>query len=144
MIKRQRVLEMALALPGATSDMPFEEDFDSTVLRHGAGGKWFGLMMKVPREKVGLDGPGTAEVLNLKCDPLVSFGMRQGCPDILPAWHMNKQHWISVRLEGDVPEDTLKTLIEMSYDLTKKGAKRRSTAERGTAGTTDKERVQTR
>ncbi len=125
MITRQRVLEMALALPGATSDMPFEEDFDSTVLRHGAGGKWFGLMMKVPREKVGLDGPGTAEVLNLKCDPLVSFGMRQGCPDILPAWHMNKQHWISVRLEGDVPEDTLKTLIEMSYDLTKKGAKRR-------------------
>ncbi len=120
MITRQQVLDMALALPGATSDMPFDEDFDSTVLRHGPGGKWFGLLMQAPREKVGLEGAGTAEILNLKCDPLVSYGLRQSYPDILPAWHMNKQHWISVRLEGDVPEDTLQTLIQMSYDLTKR------------------------
>ncbi len=120
MITRQQVLDMALALPGATSDMPFEEDFDSTVLRHGPGGKWFGLLMKVPREKVGLEGAGKAEILNLKCDPLVSFGLRQGNADILPAWHMNKQLWISVRLEGDVPPDTLRTLLRMSYDLTDK------------------------
>lgn len=120
MITRQRVLDMALALPGATSDMPFDEDFDTTVLRHGLGGKWFGILMKVPRDRVGLDGAGMAEILNLKCDPLIGFGLRQSYADILPAWHMNKQHWISVRLEGDVPEDTLETLIRMSYDLTGK------------------------
>lgn len=125
MIARKRVLEMAMALPGATSDQPFDEDFDSTVLRHGVGGKWFGLVMKVPRGKVGLPGEGAAEVLNLKCDPLVSYGLRQTYPDILPAWHMNKQLWISVRLEGDVPEDVLKTLIQMSYDLTDKKNKKR-------------------
>lgn len=120
MITRQRVLDMALALPGAASDMPFDEDFDTTVLRHGPGGKWFGLLMKVPRDRVGLDGAGTAEILNLKCDPLIGFGLRQSYADILPAWHMNKQHWISVRLEGEVPEETLETLIRMSYDLTGK------------------------
>lgn len=125
MIARKRVLEMAMTLPGATSDQPFDEDFDSTVLRHGVGGKWFGLVMKVPRGKVGLPGEGAAEVLNLKCDPLVSYGLRQTYPDILPAWHMNKQLWISVRLEGDVPEDVLKTLIQMSYDLTDKKNKKR-------------------
>ena len=115
---RQQVLDMALALPGATSDMPFNEDFDSTVLRHGDTGKWFGLLMKVPRGKVGLGGEGMAEILNLKCDPLVSFGLRQVHPDILPAWHMNKQLWISVRLAGRVPDELLQALIRMSYDLT--------------------------
>ena len=119
MIERQRVIDMALELPGATADQPFSEDFDSTVLRHGAGGKWFGIVMQAPRAKVGLEGAGTAEILNLKCDPLLSFGLRQSHADILPAWHMNKQLWITVRLEGDVPEELLRTLVRMSYDLTK-------------------------
>lgn len=123
MITRQRVLELALALPGARADMPFEEDFDSTVLRHGDTGKWFGLLMKAPRAKLKLDGDGVAEILNLKCDPLVSYGLRQTWPDILPAWHMNKQLWITVRLEGAVPDDVLRTLLRMSYDLTAGGGK---------------------
>ena len=120
---RQQVLDMALALPGATYDMPFNEDFDTTVLRHGDTGKWFGLLMKVPQGRVGLCGEGMAEILNLKCDPLVSFGLRQVHPDILPAWHMNKQLWITVRLEGAVPDDVLRTLLRMSYDLTAGGGK---------------------
>ena len=115
---RERILEMALELPGAKSDKPFEEDFDSTVLRHGDTGKWFGILLKAPRNRVGLDGEGTAEVLNLKCDTMLSYGLRQEYPDILPAWHMNKQHWITVRLEGSVPEELLQTLLRMSYDLT--------------------------
>ena len=121
---RQEVLDMALALPGAVPDMPFDEDFDTTVLRHGETGKWFGIVMKVPRAKVGLSGEDATEILNLKCDPMLSYGLRQTHPDILPAWHMNKQHWISVRLEGDVPEDVLQSLVEMSYDLTRKKSQR--------------------
>ena len=124
MIERQRIIEMALALPQTSSDMPFEEDFDSTVLRHSDTGKWFGLLMKAPRGKVGLEGEGMADILNLKCDPLIGYGLRETYPDILPGWHMNKQHWITVRLEGDVPEDVLATLIGMSYDLTKKKGRR--------------------
>ena len=120
MFTRQQILDRALALPGSAADQPFEGDFDSTVLRHAATGKWFGLVMKVARAKVGLDGPGVTEVLNLKCDPLVSYGMRREYPDILPAWHMNKQLWITVRLEGDVPRETVELLMRMSFDLTSK------------------------
>ena len=125
MLTRQQVLDIALALPGTASDMPFDGDFDSTVLRHAATGKWFGLLMKAPRAKVGLDGPGSADVLNLKCDPLVSYGMMREYPDIVPAYHMNKQLWITVRLEGAVPEAMLRVLIRMSYDLTDARPKRR-------------------
>ena len=124
-IERQRVIDMALALPATTSDMPFEEDFDSTVLRHGATRKWFGILISAPRRKVGLDGEGTADILNLKCDPLLSYGLRQSYADILPAWHMNKQLWITLRLEGDLPEKLVRELIRMSYDLTAMTGKRK-------------------
>ena len=88
------------------------------MLRHGGTGRWFGLLMKVPRRKVGLEGDTETDILNLKCDPMLSYGLRQTCPDILPAWHMNKQLWISVRLAGRVPDDLLRALIQMSYNLT--------------------------
>ena len=125
MYTREQILDMALALPLATADQPFDEDFDTTVLRHGDTGKWFGLVMNVPRGKVGLAGEGAAEILNLKCDPLLSFGLRQSYPDILPAWHMNKQLWITLRLEGDVPEALMRELIGMSFELTRRKPGRR-------------------
>ena len=125
MLTRQQILDMALELPGATADQPFEEDFDSTVLRHGATRKWFGILLKAPRQKVGLNGDGTADILNLKCDPLLSYGLRQTCKDILPAWHMNKQLWITLRLEGDIPEELARQLLRMSYDLTSGAPRKR-------------------
>lgn len=128
-IERETVLGLALALPGAAADQPFEGDFETTVLRHGAGGKWFGILLFAPRARVGLPGEGRAALLNLKCDPLVSYGLRQQYPDILPAYHMNKAHWISVRLEGDVPEDTVGMLIDMSYRLTRPKRGRQPTRE---------------
>ena len=118
MLTREQVLDIALSLPGAAADQPFEGDFDSTVLRHGGTGKWFGLLMRAPRDRVGLSGEGQAEVLNLKCDPLLGHGLAEAQPDIRPAWHMNKHHWITVRLEGEVTEDQLRGLIELSYRLT--------------------------
>ena len=120
MITRHQVMGIALALPGSRSDMPFEGDFDTTVLRHGATGKWFGILMKVSGSRLGLSDSGSADILNLKCDPLVSFGLRQTYPEILPAYHMNKQLWITVILSGNLPLDILKTLMQMSYDLTAK------------------------
>ena len=118
MYTREEIIEMALALPGCGTDTPFEGDGYSTVLRHGDTGKWFGLILKGPRRRVGLTGEGQAALLNLKCDPLTSYGLMQEYPDILPAYHMNKHLWITLRLEGDVPRETLEMLMRMSYDLT--------------------------
>jgi len=118
MYTREEIIEMALALPGSTTDTPFEGDGYSTVLRHGDTGKWFGLILKGPRSRVGLTGEGQAALLNLKCDPLMSYGLMQEYPDILPAYHMNKHLWITLRLEGDVPPETVEMLMRHSYDLT--------------------------
>ena len=131
MYTMERVKELALELPGAGWDQPFEGDGHTTVFRHMDTGKWFGIALYAPRERVGLPGEGHAEVLNLKCDPLLIFSLTQAWPDIVPGYHMNRQHWISVRLEGDLPEDMLRTLMRMSFDLTarKKPSRRRPKAE---------------
>jgi predicted DNA-binding protein (MmcQ/YjbR family) len=121
--EREIILELACELPGAVLDMPFEDDFETTVFRHGEGGKWFGLLMCVEKSRVGMPGEGKADVLNLKCDPEESFIVREMYEGIIPAYHMNKRHWISVILNGSVPVDFTERLIEKSYDLTDKKRK---------------------
>ena len=121
--EREKITDFALTLPGAVLDKPFEDDFDTTVFRHGEGGKWFGLVMNVEKSRVGLRGEGKIDVLNLKCDPEESFIVREMYEGIIPAYHMNKRHWISVLLGGSVPMDFTERLIEKSYDLTDKKRK---------------------
>lgn len=90
------------------------------VFRHGSNRKWFAVIMEIPKEKLGLTGGGDIQVVNVKCDTRLigSFRQEQG---IYPGYHMNKANWITVILDGTVPDDKLKFLIDMSYDLTKGG-----------------------
>jgi predicted DNA-binding protein (MmcQ/YjbR family) len=119
-MQREQVLAFALTLQQAVADKPFEEDFDTTVLRHGAGGKWFGLIMNIPKKRVGIEEDGMVDVLNLKIDPEESYAVREMFEGIIPAYHMNKRHWISVVLNDTVPMEFCEILIQKSYDLTKK------------------------
>ena len=119
-MQREQVLAFALTLPQAVADKPFEEDFDTTVLRHGAGGKWFGLIMNIPKKRVGIEEDGMVDVLNLKIDPEESYVVREMFEGIIPAYHMNKRHWISVILNDTVPMEFCEILIQKSYDLTEK------------------------
>ena len=59
------------------------------------------------------------DLLNVKCDPILIGSLRQQ-KGYFPAYHMNKDSWISILLDGSVPSDEIKNLIEISYNLTKK------------------------
>ena len=93
---------------------------DYAVFRHADNGKWFALAAGVRGEIAGVPDAEGVDVINLKVDDLFFRDLLIREEGIMPAYHMNKQHWITVRLEGDVPEDLLGTLIRMSYDLTAK------------------------
>ena len=118
MVSREEILEFAEKLQNTTYDKPFNDDFDTTVLHHSNTKKWFGVILNAPKCKIGLLGNGNADILNLKCDPTLSQGLRETFKGIIPAWHMNKYHWISVVLDSDVDITTLKDLIMLSYSLT--------------------------
>ena len=71
-------------------------------------------------------------LLNVKCDPILIGSLRQE-PGIYPAYHMNKNHWISIALDGTASEELVTMLLDMSYGLTapKMRRKRESHTERG-------------
>ncbi len=89
----------------------------SAALRNTCTGKWFAVLMgDLSMSKLGLQSDDRVDVLNLKCDPMLSFTLVDN-ERIFPAYHMNKEHWISVRLDGCVPLEELKMLIDMSYEI---------------------------
>jgi len=55
--------------------------------------------------------------INLKCDPMDALILREQFACIIPGYHMNKDHWNTVILDDSIPVDTLKILIDQSYDL---------------------------
>ena len=55
--------------------------------------------------------------INLKCDPERSINLRESHSGIIPAFHMNKKHWNTVKVNEDVSQDLLIELINHSYDL---------------------------
>lgn len=57
------------------------------------------------------------EIITLKCEPACGQLLRQQYEDIVPGYYMNKQHYNSVYLDGNVPDEVLKQMIDMSYEL---------------------------
>ena len=93
------------------------------VYRHRGNRKWFAVIMELPTEKLGLAEGGRVDAVNLKCDPLLIGGLLQE-EGIHRGYHMNKDYWITVRLDGSVAAERIKGLLELSFDLTKSGTKR--------------------
>ena len=62
-----------------------------------------------------LDETGKPVYLTLKIDPDEGVRMRAEYEDIIPGYYMNKTHWISVRADGNVPDETVRTLLDGAY-----------------------------
>lgn len=123
----EELLAWVLEEYGTEPDYPWLDE--NAVLRHAVNKKWYGLIMQVGRDKLGLPGPGTVAALNIKLDPLLVGSLRTR-PGFHPAYHMNKEQWITLRLDGSVPAEEVKGLVDMSYRLTApKPRKRRSKSE---------------
>ncbi len=102
---------------GTAADYPFEEDFETAVLRHADNRKWYAIVMRVSRRKFGFESDEFVDVVNLKL-PTEMFGSFGAADGVYPAYHMNKLHWISVLLP-DAPEDVLSFLTNASFEATK-------------------------
>lgn len=117
MISRSEIFEFVKDKYNTHVDYPFENDFDSAVLRH-VNGKWYGLIMHVKNKSLHIEKEGITEIINLKIDPELNHFLK-GQVGVLPAYHMNKEHWISIILASDFDKDELLSLIDMSFELTK-------------------------
>lgn len=100
-------------------DYPWDDTPDAVVFRHSNNRKWFALIMRVKREKLGLGGAGDIDIVNLKCDPIMTGSMLTE-PGFFPAYHMSKAHWISAALDGSAEDEKIKALLDMSFEMTEK------------------------
>lgn len=120
---KKEFLSYCLDTYGTQEDYPFEEDFETAVLRHTATRKWYALVMRLPRRKFGFDSDEMIDVVNLKL-PLDMFGSFSAKDGVYPAYHMNKLHWISVLLP-DASEELIQFLTEASFSVTQTKGKKR-------------------
>ena len=114
---KQQILEYCLSTYNTSPDYPFDDLFETAVLRHGDNQRWYALVMRVSRRKFGIDSDEVIDVVNLKL-PTEMFGSFGAADGVYPAYHMNKLHWISVLLP-DAPDDVVKFLVNVSFEATK-------------------------
>lgn len=97
-----------LSQKGAVKD--FKAEWEAT--RYMIGEKMFGMKCE--------DKEGNP-IITLKLEPSFGDFLRQQYEDIKPGYYMNKLHWNSLYLEGTVPDEVLKEMIDQSYQLIFKG-----------------------
>lgn len=99
-----------LSKPDASEDYPFGADVMVPKVRD----KMFATLSM---EK------GVAH-MNLKCDPLHAFELRDLFEAVIPGYHMNKKHWNTVILNGSIPDGEIERMIDHSYALVVSGLKK--------------------
>ena len=101
-------------------DYPFPRDDISCVFRHIDNRKWFGIAMVVPYRTIGINRDEPVDILNIKCDPIM-MGSLSGKRGFCPAYHMNKDKWITILLDGSAEKEDITALLAMSYNMTATG-----------------------
>ena len=94
------------------------------VFRHADNNKWFALQAAVPGDKLGIDRDEPVQIINVKVDDIFFRDMLINQEGIIPAYHMNKQHWITVLLDGSVKQEQVFDLIDASYMATASAKKK--------------------
>jgi predicted DNA-binding protein (MmcQ/YjbR family) len=97
-----------LSKPGVTESTPFGDDT---------------LVYKVMEKAFILTGIDSfPPSFNAKCDPEYAIELRESYPQhILPGYHMNKKHWNTIIMDGELPEQLTRGLIDQSYELVVQG-----------------------
>lgn len=129
-----RVIEHIKTEYGAKAEFLWPEKYPSyCVFRHGDNRKWFALVATVPFKSLGVEGDKNwesknkepesddgVEIINLKFDKNQTYDFAETSDHIFPAYHMNKNNWITVVLDGGLAGEMVFELIRKSYLLTDK------------------------
>ncbi len=103
MMTAAELRDHCLSFRGAQETFPFGSD--TSVFK--VGGKMFAL------SQLGADELR----ISLKCEPGLAELLREAHAEVIPGYHLNKRHWNTVIIDGSLPEEMIKDLIEDSYDL---------------------------
>ena len=103
MTTHKEIEEYILSMPNARLDYPFGED----VAVYKVGEHMFALIAE-GKEPVNV---------SLKCDPQLAAVLREKYDTVMPGYHLNKKHWNTLVLSGELPWEEVQALVRHSYDL---------------------------
>ncbi|MDR1984023.1 MAG: MmcQ/YjbR family DNA-binding protein [Prevotellaceae bacterium] len=103
-MKYDFIQEYCLSKKGAEED--YKKEWDA--IRYMIRGKMFAM--------VGNDNLNLP-IISVKLEPEYGIELRDKYNDIVPAYYMNKIHWNSLYLNGNVPDEILKKMLDHSYEL---------------------------
>ena len=89
------------------------------VWRRKDTGKWYGVILTVPKYKLGIESEETVEIIDLRIEPEKMEGLIDH-RFYFPGWHMNKKHWYTMILDGSIDTQEICQKIDDSYVLAKK------------------------
>lgn len=89
---------------------------DNAVVRRKDNQKWYAAILTVSRQKLGFDSDENVEILDLRMTP-ENIEKQVDSIKILPGYHMNKKHWITICLDGSVSTGDIFSRIDESYRL---------------------------
>ena len=124
-VQRQRSVRYMQDVYGPEAEHLWARYPGYAVFRHPASRKWYAAVMDLPMDKLGLTGTERIDVLNVKCSPMIIGSLLAG-EGFLPAYHMNKGAWISILLDGTVPDGQIEPLLDWSYESAATKSRRRS------------------
>jgi len=99
----KKVEEYLLSMPNAKLDYPFGEE----AAVYKANDKMFAIVAE----------KSDPVRISLKCDPLLAMTLREKYESVMPGYHLNKKHWNTIVLSGQLTWDEVKDLIRHSYNL---------------------------
>jgi len=103
----KKLEDIILSMPTAWLDYPFGKDVAVYKIGPKDDGKMFALV------------PENADPLkvSLKCDPTLATHLREKYESVMPGYHLNKRHWNTIILSGQLSDDDIKGLVRHSYEL---------------------------
>ncbi len=116
-MNRNQLIEYIRTTYSVDGDCPWAKTPEAIVFRHNSNKKWFALVMTVRKSCINSDGEGFIDILNLKCDKTI-LGSALENSGFYPAYHMNKENWITIALDGSADDEKLKFFLDMSFELT--------------------------
>ena len=113
--QRQHLIEYIQDRYAAEPEYLWAKYPNYAVFRQPASRKWFAIIMDVPRKSLDLEGEGTLDVVDVKCGSIM-VGSLLAQDGFFPAYRMSRGTWISVILDGTVPDEQIMPLVVLSYD----------------------------
>ena len=115
---REKVFEYVAKKYKSKIEYPWQRYPNFAIFRHNDNKKWFGLIGDVAGTKLGLSEDEKIDILNVKINDHILLDMLVQQNGILPAYHMNKENWISILLDGSVSLEQIFELVDLSFVAT--------------------------